>query len=77
MTQPQRTKDEKAELVKLIQSVIPGNFVNVLENCIQRIVEAEVRMVLGANPYQRSEARTNYRIGKHGSKLCQPLCGTN
>jgi hypothetical protein len=42
MTQPKRKKDEKAELVKLIQSVIPGDFVKVLENSIQRIVEEEV-----------------------------------
>ena len=63
MTQPKRKKDEKAELVKLIQSVIPGDFVKVLENSIQRIVEEEVSMVLGADPYQRSESRTNYRNG--------------
>ncbi len=63
MTQPKREKDEKAELVKLIQSVIPGDFVKVLENSIQRIGEEEVSMVLGAEPYQRSGARTNYRNG--------------
>ena len=68
MTQPKRKKDEKAELVKLIQSVIPGNFVKVLENSIQRIVEEEVSIVLGADPYQRSEARTNYRNGYRGRK---------
>lgn len=63
MTQPKRTKDEKAELVKLIQSVIPWNFANVFERSIQRIVEEEVSMLLRADPYQRSEARTNYRKG--------------
>ena len=63
MTQPKRKKDEKAELVKLIQSVIPGDFVKVLENSIQRIVEEEVSMILGADLYQRSEARSNYRNG--------------
>ena len=59
MTQPMRKKDERAELVN--QSVIPGDFVNALESSRQRIVEEEVSMVLGADPYQRSEARTNYR----------------
>jgi hypothetical protein len=39
MTQQKRKKDEKAELVKLIQSVMPGKFVNVLKHNIQRIVE--------------------------------------
>ena len=63
MTQPKRKRDERAELVKLIQSVIPGDYVKVLESSIQRIVEEEVSMVLGAAPYQRSEARTNYRNG--------------
>ena len=68
MTQPKRKKDEKADLVKLIQSVVPGDFVKVLENSIQRIVEEEVSMVLGADPYQRSEARTNYRNGSSPSQ---------
>lgn len=63
MTQPKRKKVERAELVKLIHSAIPGDFVKVLENSIQRIVEEEVSLVLGAGPYQRSETRTNYRNG--------------
>jgi hypothetical protein len=42
MTQPKRKKDEKAELVKLIQLVMLGDIVKVLEHRIQKIVEKEV-----------------------------------
>ncbi|HPI26196.1 MAG TPA: hypothetical protein PLO57_07015 [Candidatus Cloacimonadota bacterium] len=42
MTQPKRKKDEKAELVKLIQLVMLGDIVKVLEHRIQKIVEEEV-----------------------------------
>ncbi len=71
MTQQKRKKDEKAELVKLIQSVIPGDFVKVLEHSIQRIVDEEVSMILRAYPYQRSAKRTNYRNGNRERK--EPL----
>jgi len=71
MTQPNRKKDERADLVKLIHSAIPGEFIKVLENSIQRIVEEEVSLVLGADPYQRSETRTNYRNGYRERK--EPL----
>ena len=37
MTQPKRKKDEQAELVKLFRSIIPGDFIKVLENSIQSI----------------------------------------
>jgi len=50
MTQPKRKKDERAELVKLFQSIIPGDFVKVLENGIQSIIEAELSARLGAEP---------------------------
>ena len=66
-----KKKDGKAELVKLIPSVNPGDFVNVLENSIQRIAEEEVSMILGADPYQRSAKRTNYRNGYRERK--EPL----
>ena len=51
MTQPKRKKDEKAELVKLFQSIMPGDFLKVLEHSIQRIIEAELSAILGAEPY--------------------------
>jgi len=63
MTQPKRKKDEQAELVKLFRSMVPGEFVKVLENSIQRIIEAELSSILGAEPYQRVAGRTNYRNG--------------
>jgi len=34
MTQPKRKKDERAELVKLFRTAMPGDFVKVLENGI-------------------------------------------
>ena len=71
MTQQKRKNDGKAELVKLIPSVNPGDFVKVLENSIQRIAEEEVSMILGADPYQRSAKRTNYRNGYRERK--EPL----
>ena len=51
----------EAELVKLIQSVILGDFVNILEPSIQGIVAEEFSMSLEADSYQRSAKRTNYR----------------
>ncbi|MBP7205544.1 MAG: transposase, partial [Candidatus Cloacimonetes bacterium] len=63
MTQPKRKKDEQAELVKLFRSIIPGDFVKVLENSIQRIIETELSTILGAESYQRVGSRTNYRNG--------------
>lgn len=63
MTQPKRKKDEKAELVKLIQSVLPGNFVKVLEHSVQSIIEAELSNLLGAEYYERNKERTCYRNG--------------
>ena len=63
MTQPKRKKDGKAELVKIIQSAIPGDFVKVLEHSIQSIIETELSAILGAEPYQRVDDRTNYRNG--------------
>jgi len=71
MTQQKRKNDGKAELVKLIPSVNPGDCVKVLEHSIQRIVEEEVSMILGADPYQRSAKRTNYRNGYRERK--EPL----
>ena len=71
MTQPKRKKDERAELVKLFRTVLPGDFVKVLENGIQSIIEAELSSILGAEPYQRVESRTNYRNGYRERK--EPL----
>ena len=79
MTQPKRKKDERAELVKLFRTVLPGDFVKVLENGIQSIIEAELSSILGAEPYQRVEGRTNYRNGyrerkeyriQHNNRAC-------
>jgi len=58
MTQPKRKKDERAELVKLFRTSLPGDFVKVLENGIQSIIDAELTARLGAEPYQRVESRT-------------------
>ena len=63
MTQPKRKKDERAELVKLFRTALPGDFVKVLESGIQSIIDAELTARLGAEPYQRVESRTNYRNG--------------
>ncbi len=63
MTQPKRSKNEMAEIVKVIQGTVPGDFVKVLENSIQRIIEAELSNQLGAGHYERSEERNNYRNG--------------
>jgi len=71
MTQPKRKKDGKAELVKIIQSAIPGDFVKVLEHSIQSIIETELSAILGAEPYQRVDDRTNYRNGYRERK--EPL----
>lgn len=71
MTQPKRTKNEMAEIVKLIQETIPGDFVKVLENSIHRIIEAELSNQLGAGHYERNEARNNYRNGYRERK--EPL----
>ncbi len=46
MTQPKGRKDERAELVKLFRTIMPGNFVKVLQNGIQSIIEAELSAVL-------------------------------
>ena len=54
MTQPKRKKEEMAEFVKLFQSIMPGDFLKVLEYSIQRIIEAELSAILGAEPYQRT-----------------------
>ena len=43
MIQPKGKKDERAELVKLFRTVLPGDFVKVLENGIHSIIEAELR----------------------------------
>ena len=63
MTQPKRKKYERAELVKMFRTVLPGDFVKVLGNGIQSIIEAE--------PYERVEGRTNYRNGYRERK--EPL----
>ena len=39
-----------------------------MEQSIQKIVEEEISSILGAEPYQRSETRTNYRNGYRGRK---------
>ena len=61
MTQPKRKKDERAELVKLFRTMLPGELVKVLEIGIQSIIETELISILGAEHYQRVEGRTNYR----------------
>jgi len=71
MTQPKRSKNEVAEIVKLIQETVPGDFVKVLESSIHRIIEAELSNQLGAGHYERNVARTNYRNGYRERK--EPL----
>ena len=63
MTQLKRKKEEKSELVKLIQEAMPGDLLKVLESSIHRIIDTELSMLLGADPYERIEGRTNYRNG--------------
>ncbi len=71
MTQPKRSKNEMAEIVKLIHEAVPGDFVKVLGQGIQSIIEAELSARLGAEPYERVEGRTNYRNGYRERK--EPL----
>ena len=71
MTQQERKKDEKSELVKLIQEAIPGELLRVFENSVQRIINAELSMLLGADSYERTADRTNYRNGYRARK--EPL----
>ena len=71
MTQPKRKKKEGDELVKVIHEAIPGDFIKVLEYGIQRFIEAELSDQLGAEPYERSENRDNYRNGYRQRK--EPL----
>ena len=68
MTQQERKKDEKSELVKLIQEAIPGELLRVFENSVQRIIDAELSMLLGADSYERTADRTNYRNGYRARK---------
>jgi transposase-like protein len=63
MTQPKRSKNEKAEIVKLIQEIVPGDFIKVLEHGIHSIIEVEFSEMLGAGHYERSEDRVSYRNG--------------
>ena len=55
MTRPKRSKNEMAEIVKVIQDTLPGDFVKVLEKSIHGIIEAELSNQLGAGHYERSE----------------------
>ncbi len=43
-------KNEKAELVKLLRTLVPGELVKVLENGIQSIIETELSSILEAEP---------------------------
>ena len=63
MNQPKTKKNEPREAVKLIQEIIPGNFLKLLENCIQHVINTEFSMKLKADPYQQTENRQNYRNG--------------
>ncbi|MDI3503370.1 MAG: hypothetical protein PWP64_306 [Candidatus Cloacimonadota bacterium] len=38
MTQLKRKQDERAELVKFLRNIMPGDFAEVLKNCIQRLI---------------------------------------
>ena len=71
MTQPKKERNAMAEIVKLIQETIPGDFVKILENSIRRIIETELSIQLGADNYERSENRTAYRNGYRERK--EPL----
>ena len=42
MTQPKRSKNEMAEIVKLIHEAVPGDFVKVLEHSIQSIMGSQL-----------------------------------
>lgn len=68
MAQQRRKKDEKSELVKLIREAMPGELLKVFENSVQRIIDAELSMLLGADSYERTTDRTNYRNGYRARK---------
>jgi transposase-like protein len=63
MTQLRTKKNKVAKLVKQIDELVPGSFINLLEKFVQIVIEAEYDMELGAESYERSESRTNYRNG--------------
>ena len=63
MNQPKTKKNEPTEAVKLIQETIPGNFLKLLESCIQHVINTEFSMKLKADPYQQTINRENYRNG--------------
>ena len=63
MTQPKRKKNEGEEFVKLFQETNPGNLLKVFEHSIRSIIETELSHTLGADYYERSEDRNNYRNG--------------
>jgi len=71
MAQQKRKKDEKSELVKLIREAMPGELLKVFENSVQSIIDAELSMLLGADSYERTADRTNYRNGYRERK--EPL----
>jgi len=51
MTQPKGEENKQDKTVKLIKELMPGDMLKVLENGIKWIIEAELDMLLKANPY--------------------------
>ncbi|MDY0128290.1 MAG: transposase, partial [Candidatus Cloacimonadaceae bacterium] len=63
MTQPKRKKNEGEEFVKLFQETNPGDLLKVFKHSIRSIIDTELSRRLGADRYERSEDRNNYRNG--------------
>jgi len=69
MTQRKVKKNEDEELVKLIQQTGDDKFLKLFLTSMQAIIEAEVSHILGAEPYERTEERNNYRNGYRKRKM--------
>ena len=63
MTQEKVSKEETADLVKIIQAINPGNLLKALEIGLQSLIDAETSIILGATPYERTSNRKTYRNG--------------
>ena len=50
MTQEKVSKEETADLVKIIQAINPGNLLKALEIGLQSLIDAETSIILGATP---------------------------
>ena len=63
ITQEKVSKEETADLVKIIKAINPGNLLRALEIGLQSLMDAETSIILGATPYERTSNRKTYRNG--------------